>query len=75
MGVIDELAGRTPRKLNRDPFTGVVTKVDAAGAWVAREGEDRRDPVGPCLGPKPPVGTRVLVVRTDGGDWIAAVQP
>ncbi|GAA4117389.1 hypothetical protein GCM10022215_17960 [Nocardioides fonticola] len=68
------LVGDTPGRFARGPVTARVVKVDPTGAWASPLGTSTDSPVGPCLGPSPAVGSVVLLVFTDDGPWIAAVD-
>jgi len=59
--------------------TALVVRSDSTGVFAAEVGGDPRSPIGPCRGAAPggtrlPVGTVVLLVRTDLGPWVAAVD-
>ncbi len=71
---IDELRGKPP-KIQREPVTGRVTKVDTAGVWVVPVGGDLRTPVGPCRGPSDiPVGTVVMIIWTQERPWVFGAE-
>lgn len=57
--------------------TALVVRSDSTGVWCVPAGGNRSAPIGPCRGGAPgrtrlPVGTVVLLVRTDYGPWVAA---
>lgn len=71
---IDELRGKPP-KIQREPVTGRVTKVDTTGVWVVPIGGDLRTPVGPCRGPSDiPVGTVVMIIWTQERPWVFGAE-
>lgn len=84
---LEALMNRRPRKITRDPSTATVARIDEEGTWVSVQGADPRQPIGPCRGgarlvdgdlfPADPiitVGTNVLLVWTNDGPWVAAVE-
>jgi microcystin-dependent protein len=75
LDAFEQLRG-TPPTIQRDPFTGVVTKADETGIWVAALGDDHRVPVGPCRGDQDIVaGATVLVVWTQERPWAITADP
>lgn len=71
-----------PSSTGSGPQSAVVVQSGPEGVLVSEIGGDARHPVGPCSGAtrrtatgalqRLPVGTRVLLVHTDDGPWVAA---
>lgn len=75
MALIDELTGRAPKVITREPVTARVVRSDETGVWVVPLGGDMRYPIGPVRGPGVlGLGDIVLLVFTQERPWVLGTE-
>ena len=78
--MFDDLVAHRPPRIDRPPTEAVVVQVANGQVFAAPIGGDTQQPLGPFRGKKTvdgnpiPVGAHVLIVFTDDGPWITAID-
>lgn len=78
MGSVDDVVQRRAARIERPPVTAtVINGTSDGGLLVVPLDGDTRNPIEVAFGPTildAPAGTLVLLVFTQGGPWVAAVN-